>query len=411
MIEEIVVRLPVKTLLRFKCVCKHWCDLIESRRFMNRHYCHDSNRDRLVFSRCLSYDYEENYRFEEANGDGVDLRMGPGYFFKSCMGPVNGVFCEVSRHRTIDLLNPATREVKRLPSLPPMPWPRDCGWLNLRFGFGLDPSTGDYKTVAFYGAQLVCVYSVSSECWRFIEGVDPSLLSTSLGYVLVEASWEELGGGFCNGVYYWVSHGILAFDMMTETFREIEAPGGVVGEEIYYGGVGVYRGSTALFLSRPIPFSSPLVLGRNDLWVLGDGGGWSKIFSFRMAPMSPSIPFLAGSTWIPICVWKNEMVLENDVYDIDRPNVIRVDIRTHKVTPLRLVPPVGEDVFVKMVADFVGGHRKDALANTLASCPRREMLLGAFSYKETLFSFKPKRNPSNQSGTKMKAFMSHDLLL
>lgn len=42
------------------------------------------------------------------------------------------------------------------------------------------------------------------------------------------------------GVCSWVSEGILAFDTITDTFREIEPPARVVGRYINFGGVGVY---------------------------------------------------------------------------------------------------------------------------------------------------------------------------
>lgn len=34
---EIMIRLPVKSLLRFKCVCKNWYDIIQNRKFTCSH--------------------------------------------------------------------------------------------------------------------------------------------------------------------------------------------------------------------------------------------------------------------------------------------------------------------------------------------------------------------------------------
>ncbi|RXH90692.1 hypothetical protein DVH24_035456 [Malus domestica] len=56
---EILVRLPVKSLLRFRCVCKSWNTLISSPDFRNAHLEKNIMRD--------SYDYvlirTANYRF------------------------------------------------------------------------------------------------------------------------------------------------------------------------------------------------------------------------------------------------------------------------------------------------------------------------------------------------------------
>lgn len=176
---------------------------------MDRHYCHVSNVDHLFFDRRIS---SFGHEPEEANGD----RLNMPYFVhhQRRMGPVNGVFCEVSSFGAIVLLNPATRKVRRLPSLPPQPQPRR--WDDLRFGFGFDPSTGDYKTVAFYGAEFAYVCTSSSECWRLIEGVG---VGSSLSSLLVKAPWYELVGGFSNGVYYWMKKGILAFERGFEKFN------------------------------------------------------------------------------------------------------------------------------------------------------------------------------------------------
>lgn len=37
LLEELLARLPVKTLLRFRCVCNSWCQIIDSSRFISVH--------------------------------------------------------------------------------------------------------------------------------------------------------------------------------------------------------------------------------------------------------------------------------------------------------------------------------------------------------------------------------------
>ncbi|KAK4722098.1 hypothetical protein R3W88_012331 [Solanum pinnatisectum] len=42
MVVDILSRLPVESLLRFKCVCKHWYGLIKSASFKEKHF-HQKN--------------------------------------------------------------------------------------------------------------------------------------------------------------------------------------------------------------------------------------------------------------------------------------------------------------------------------------------------------------------------------
>ncbi|KAK4487388.1 hypothetical protein RD792_005988 [Penstemon davidsonii] len=48
LIIEILLRLPVKSLLRFRTVCKQWHVIIKSSSFIRRHAHHESNLTRLL---------------------------------------------------------------------------------------------------------------------------------------------------------------------------------------------------------------------------------------------------------------------------------------------------------------------------------------------------------------------------
>ncbi|KAK4737218.1 hypothetical protein R3W88_000915 [Solanum pinnatisectum] len=43
LVVDILLRLPLKTLARFKCVCKHWCAFIKSMNFIEKHFLHKNN--------------------------------------------------------------------------------------------------------------------------------------------------------------------------------------------------------------------------------------------------------------------------------------------------------------------------------------------------------------------------------
>ncbi|KAL3520974.1 hypothetical protein ACH5RR_019123 [Cinchona calisaya] len=52
MFIEILLRLPVKSLIRLKCVCKSWCTLFQSPRFVAIHLRHAKNNERH-FIKCM----------------------------------------------------------------------------------------------------------------------------------------------------------------------------------------------------------------------------------------------------------------------------------------------------------------------------------------------------------------------
>ncbi|KAF7130113.1 hypothetical protein RHSIM_Rhsim10G0008300 [Rhododendron simsii] len=113
-ISEILSRLPVKSLLRFRCVGKSWCSLISDPQL----------------SRPISIG-ESDYRG----------------FLGSCHGLL-GVDNYIDGELNLRLWNPSTRESKRIPEfiLPTT----NSGWTRRdrvfgEFGFGYDDSNDDYK--------------------------------------------------------------------------------------------------------------------------------------------------------------------------------------------------------------------------------------------------------------------------
>jgi hypothetical protein len=48
MIVDILLRLPVKSLLRFKCVCKDLYFLVKSKDFIDHHFHHKTNRESIL---------------------------------------------------------------------------------------------------------------------------------------------------------------------------------------------------------------------------------------------------------------------------------------------------------------------------------------------------------------------------
>ncbi|KAL3624181.1 hypothetical protein CASFOL_032997 [Castilleja foliolosa] len=305
LILEILLRLPVKTLSQFKCVCKHWYALIHSRGFINQHFNHKSNQERLLI-RNYRPDLER-YSFSLYVDDILSKYEEPNhlqipFMASALMGPLNGVFCVVSLSAHLALLNPATRQFKPIP----LPRPNVQTYLSLcdnSLGFGLNPLSSDYKVVSinYYWNEvvdsphypcLISVYTSGSNTWRHFE--DPGLVNSS------GCSCRSLCNTYLNGFYYWVMDNetdavILAFDMISEKFRQIKVPDCIKSEEV---DLALYRDSLAL-----VTCESDKVDKCVDLWALGNDGCWSKCLT--MGPFQ-------DIRW-PLGFWKDgELLLETE---------------------------------------------------------------------------------------------------
>lgn len=58
-IIEVLSRLPVKCLLRFRCVCKHWCAIFKNPSFISKHIKNTDDNGRLI----VVYTFEDEDEF------------------------------------------------------------------------------------------------------------------------------------------------------------------------------------------------------------------------------------------------------------------------------------------------------------------------------------------------------------
>ncbi|KAK9673098.1 hypothetical protein RND81_12G145900 [Saponaria officinalis] len=150
----ILTRLPVKSLLRFKSVCKDWYALIKSSTFIDTHLkyvleSHDSSDFMIV-----SVNYEPSYFYtyydapQFTSGIDVLLKEIDNYHPTRVVGSCNGLIClKLGFNSGLMLCNPITREYYRFID----PISHRCS-NNFRkyvdqYGFGYDIVTSHYKIV------------------------------------------------------------------------------------------------------------------------------------------------------------------------------------------------------------------------------------------------------------------------
>ncbi|XP_055960063.1 F-box protein At3g07870-like [Mercurialis annua] len=228
-VVEILKRLPVKSLLKFRSVCKLWYSLITNPNFISLHLTHNKI-DSLVWKNSAARSYEYTFVLHIYNDSFSELKQK--FVMNSyIVGLCNGLVC-LSDNRLYNRLiiwNPALREFITT-SL------RHC--TNLFAGFGFDRQNNDYKVVNIvydyyhYSKRYsslpdivqpdsVAIFELSSNVWRTITFKNLSCWVTNESCV------------YLNGVSHWLAQTydgistkrtILSFDLSNEAFKELMLP-------------------------------------------------------------------------------------------------------------------------------------------------------------------------------------------
>ncbi|KAI8556886.1 hypothetical protein RHMOL_Rhmol05G0290900 [Rhododendron molle] len=272
---EILSRLPVKSLLRFKSVCKNWNALIKTPDFISKHLRTHPTRGSSYLLVIARNHETQNYAMSLVNdgfGNGpidLDFPFLNGRYYLSIAGICNGLVCINLSYFGYPLVicNPSTRQLREIPN---SAW----NWLDESyngklcvkresFGFGFHPSANDYKLIRilFYSIAIskhnirkvmkkhnkhnfrADLYSMSTDTWTEI---DVNKLSLFFGEINVH--WEgddydyaeyadlvQIVGSSAlavlNGVFYWPAREfptnqviVMSYDMGDEVFRKIRAP-------------------------------------------------------------------------------------------------------------------------------------------------------------------------------------------
>ncbi|XP_050135722.1 F-box/kelch-repeat protein At3g06240-like isoform X2 [Malus sylvestris] len=265
---EILSRLPPKSLMRFKCIRKSWCTLINSPCFVAKHLS-DSVDNKLSSSTCILLNCsqahvcsEESWKQgvlwsvinlsidgDELHYDIEDLTNAP--FLKDdhheveIHGYCDGIVC-VTVDENFFLCNPATGEFRQLPDsclLLPLPGVKEKFGLETTLkglGFGYDCKAKEYKVVRII-ENYDCEYSDGEE--TYIEHT--ALPHTAEVYTTTANSWKEIKinisskilslysypyscSVYLKGFCYWLSSDdeeyICSFNLGDEIFDRIELP-------------------------------------------------------------------------------------------------------------------------------------------------------------------------------------------
>ncbi|XP_059670635.1 F-box/kelch-repeat protein At3g23880-like [Cornus florida] len=282
---EILSRLPLKSLFRFRCVCNDWYTLIKASYFIAKNQ--QKNNIRLLVHH---YDYKILRYCVGIFPDETLGKTSPVYFnldelgiqnYPDCLiGPINGIYCVYGRYEDhMCLWNPATNEFRHIP-LPRPDLPSYIADFNNIFGFGLDVMTNHYKVIWIrqfwdddidcpYDPETISVYNLCTNSWRLFDYYFDTMRS------IRNSSGNDT---YINGVYYWLTDSsyndfrILAFDLNNENFRELPAPSDI--PKTQFGELASYSDSIAIIIYHPTEIENYI-----DIWVMKGEGFWTKIIT------------------------------------------------------------------------------------------------------------------------------------
>lgn len=223
---NILSRLPVKFVARFRGVCKQWQSLTRDPHFVKEHHKRALKRRPIFFPIYTHsagylplYDYGVDGRLK---GSFPSVPLGKGVFHFS--NTVDGLICGYCHFKTDAshyLFNVSTGEMAKLPGS------RIDSSVSIHsVGLGFDPSTGAYKLIKLHNVPgkwniyKCAVLTVGTREWRDVGETPCAVPPRRCTYV--------------NGAIHWVAvtddyrlHGkinILAFDLKDEKFRLMSTP-------------------------------------------------------------------------------------------------------------------------------------------------------------------------------------------
>ncbi|XP_061368795.1 F-box/kelch-repeat protein At3g06240-like [Gastrolobium bilobum] len=234
MIVQILLKLPVRSLLRFKCVSKSWLCLISDPQFAKSHFDLAAAPTHRLFVKYDSFRvsidlealfHDDSFLVQLASPFPLSLHNSNFRIMGSCRG-----FILLRFYYQFIIWNPSTGFHKGIP------FSRPYSMCEFLCGFGYDAATDDYLVITIMplpesGLSKVATgmefFSLKTNSWNRIEGIN-----YPFSVVDDEVSSAFKVGLFLNGALHWfdfcssldVIDKIISFDLTERTLSEIPLP-------------------------------------------------------------------------------------------------------------------------------------------------------------------------------------------
>nr|BAQ19003.1 S19-locus linked F-box protein 3 [Petunia axillaris subsp. axillaris] len=367
MVVNILLRLPVKSLMRFKCVIKTYYSLIQSSSFINlqlnrvttdkdelvlfkRSFEEDIHRHKTILSFLSSSDVDSSLNPISPDLDVPRMTNAYSNNFDQLIGPCKGLIA-LMNHLVTVLINPSTRNYRLLPS---SPFDSPPGFYRSieSVGFGFDSIANDYKVIRILevywidhgyplgGEKKVEIYDLGIDSWRELDHVDQQF---------PQLHWLPCSQMFYKGACHWIAIPlvdpmvILSFDLSTEIFRTIKMPDNCCfSDGPCYSLVLSNDSLTLICYPDPAQVVDP-TKDLIDIWIMKDYGvheSWIKKNTIiRLRIVSPLAVWRES---LLLCERKNGILMfynlcSNEVKDFNlhgSPKSLRAMVYKETLTPI-----------------------------------------------------------------------------
>ncbi|KAL1222681.1 putative F-box protein [Cardamine amara subsp. amara] len=353
-VEEIMVKLPVKSLMRFQTVSKHWRTLIRSRDFEERHMalekskgckllfvCDDDFKERMKDTLFLKTVTLEKTSASVGDEEALEFEGFKNFFeiSESC----DGLVCFYDIQKAVEVINPATTmfielplsriqqlciynpnrevELELEPVQDPNPVPEPIRSF-CQFGFGKDSVYGRYKLVWLYNTSPTTtptceVLDLEVKKWRFVN-------TTTLDHHKILFNERPV---FANGSLYWLTGDeeghpttqtkLIVFDMHTEMFQVIPTPP-FITREPSGGKIRICNLDGRLCISE--------LKGdcKQEFWWRVEDNTWERIFSVDLHSTSTWFGGITSQPLTPLTISRvtNKVILSLRYQD----NLVALDL-------------------------------------------------------------------------------------
>ncbi|CAK9188485.1 unnamed protein product [Ilex paraguariensis] len=285
-ILDILMRLPMKSLMRLSCVSKSWNAFLTNPNFFSKqlHRSSATAHKLLILTRSeLGFGFYFHSPPDDGDGDNnnnVPLNIPqfslPDFSIYSLyiQGSCNGLAClSVNDTSTVVLWNPVTRQFRPIR----VPFPRgrpnhpfeDPGCS--LFGFGFIPRNNGYKVVRItplvFPTETIrtWVYTLSLDSWKEKKVAVPDVIFKTQLAICV------------NGFLHWLAYNkstkvevIVLFDLDNEVFRQIALPDSYTFQSKIDRKLVILKGSFSVMIHDPSR--------RLEIWTMteyGDEKSWT----------------------------------------------------------------------------------------------------------------------------------------
>ncbi|XP_062029021.1 putative F-box/kelch-repeat protein At1g12870 [Rosa rugosa] len=244
LVREILSKLPVKSLVRFRCVSKEWYALLNQEFILNINRNYLPNLCLLYGQNIVSGHHHHEFSLLGRKVDTLSrLEFTASVLDDSVekiyiVGSSNGLVClhflgDRTKTKSIIVWNPVTEQYRKLPKPLSFEWDKLTEPL-VGFGFIQDHgmNSTDYKVVRISRSKgdirlgligyVTQVFTRSAKSWRVVKECNPSRYlfykqsSITLNGVLYSLAWTRTGVN--------MAYSVFSFNLQDEVFHNIQLP-------------------------------------------------------------------------------------------------------------------------------------------------------------------------------------------